>query len=96
MVDDSEDIKMGFQLGQLAVRKRHSKRKSIDWAATTKVGKLCFHTNMHTRGWHVTFRWLKNRSRFRVREVRQYEFIPCRAATRKVSYAFSHGTDYFI
>jgi hypothetical protein len=62
IIDEGRIFHMPFMLGDTYVEKRkldYSKRLPIDWALTTKTGKVIFNLNEHSQGYKYEIKWNK-------------------------------------
>lgn len=68
LIDEGKTFHMPFNLGDTYVEKTkldYSNRLPIDWALTTKTGKVIYNLNEHSQGYKYKIMWNKKVCMFR-------------------------------
>jgi hypothetical protein len=91
--DEEAGIELYEGLGHLVVTKYKSKKQSIDWVNTKKLGKKVPLLNLHSFGYIHHIKWFKIGVKFKNSYI--YKFQPYRLLTRKVASNVLKGKKYF-
>ncbi len=84
-------VKLSFGLGGLSINKKRGRKLfkdengthitlPINWDATNKAGKVIYHFNEHTDGFHCKWYWFKHMALIRLKEI--WCFRPCKTLSK--------------
>jgi len=93
-------VTLPYKLGSLQVVKKKmyfktqkNKRLGIDWANTSKYGKVIHHLNEHSDGFKFLFFWKRKRI---VKNIMTYKLVPTRTLKRTLAKLIKEEhRDYF-
>ena len=96
ILTEHDGFKLPFGLGYICITKFKSKKLSIDWDTTKKIGKKTYFTNLGTLGNSISIKWFKvGKAPMTVAFLDIFKFRSCRKLSRSASKRFKEGKEYY-
>lgn len=82
---------MPKKLGTISIKKKKTKKNSVDFNATRIYGQTIYHRNLHSEGYYGFTHWDFKMPYGVFTNKGMYKFEPVRKQARKISYNIKHN-----
>lgn len=94
ITDEIDGFKLPCGFGYIVPMRYEATKPATNWKETKRLGKIVYHTNMHTDGYSCKIQWFRvgRVSNSHFNEV--FKFKSYKSLSQKVSVAFKNGKPY--